>query len=246
MSFQVVFNEFEGPLDLMLHLIKENKLDLFDLEFDVLADQYLLYLNQAEKLNLEIDSEYMVELATLIEYKSKRLLPKKEDDLADEYEEDPKERLVRRLMEYQQFKEVSSVLEAYYKERQLQIGKPLSTEHEEWIKNNENMPVEGSPYDLVKAMSKVLRRLSLSKPIETTMKTKEISVDDRILQIKARWAELPETFSFEMLSSDCANVEMVIVTFLASLDLIRRQELVFTIDENEVIWFKRGNKHGNE
>lgn len=240
MSFQVVFNEFEGPLDLMLHLIKENKLDLFDLEFDVLADQYLLYLSQAESLNLEIDSEYMVELATLIEYKSKRLLPKKEEDLIDEYEEDPKERLVRRLMEYQQFKEVSSVLDTYYKERQLHLGKPLSTDQEEWVKNNDKMPIDGNPYDLVKAMSKVLRRLSLSKPIETTMKTKEISVDDRILQIKARWTELPETFSFEMLSSDCTNVEMVIVTFLASLDLIRRQELVFTIDENEVIWFKRG------
>ncbi len=246
MSFQVVFNEFEGPLDLMLHLIKENKLDLFDLEFDVLVDQYLLYLEQAEALNLEIDSEYLVELATMIEYKSKRLLPKKEEDLVDEYEEDPKDRLVRRLMEYQQFKDVSSVLENYYKERQLQIGKPLSLENEEWIKNNENMPIEGNPYDLVKAMSKVLRRLSLSKPIETKMKTKEISVDDRILQIKARWMELPETFSFEMLSSDCENVEMVIVTFLASLDLIRRQELVFTVDENDVIWFKRGVKRGNE
>lgn len=246
MSFQVVFNEFEGPLDLMLHLIKENKLDLFDLEFDVLVDQYLLYLEQAEALNLEIDSEYLVELATMIEYKSKRLLPKKEEDLVDEYEEDPKDRLVRRLMEYQQFKDVSSVLENYYKERQLQIGKPLSLENEEWIKNNENMPIEGNPYDLVKAMSKVLRRLSLSKPIETKMKTKEISVDDRILQIKARWTELPETFSFEMLSSDCENVEMVIVTFLASLDLIRRQELVFTVDENDVIWFKRGVKRGNE
>ena len=246
MSFQVVFNEFEGPLDLKLHLIKENKLDLFDLEFDVLVDQYLLYLEQAEALNLEIDSEYLVELATMIEYKSKRLLPKKEEDLVDEYEEDPKDRLVRRLMEYQQFKDVSSVLENYYKERQLQIGKPLSLENEEWIKNNENMPIEGNPYDLVKAMSKVLRRLSLSKPIETKMKTKEISVDDRILQIKARWMELPETFSFEMLSSDCENVEMVIVTFLASLDLIRRQELVFTVDENDVIWFKRGVKRGNE
>ena len=246
MSFQVVFNEFEGPLDLMLHLIKENKLDLFDLEFDVLVDQYLLYLEQAEALNLEIDSEYLVELATMFEYKSKRLLPKKEEDLVDEYEEDPKDRLVRRLMEYQQFKDVSSVLENYYKERQLQIGKPLSLENEEWIKNNENMPIEGNPYDLVKAMSKVLRRLSLSKPIETKMKTKEISVDDRILQIKARWMELPETFSFEMLSSDCENVEMVIVTFLASLDLIRRQELVFTVDENDVIWFKRGVKRGNE
>ena len=89
MSFQVNTQQFEGPLDLMLHLIKEHELDLFDLDISVLADQYLSYLNQMEHLHLEVESEYLVELATLIEYKSRKLLPKDDSKLEAEYEEDP-------------------------------------------------------------------------------------------------------------------------------------------------------------
>ncbi|MBP3399246.1 MAG: segregation/condensation protein A, partial [Erysipelotrichaceae bacterium] len=90
MAFQVNTVQFEGPLDLMLHLIKEHELDLFDLDISVLADQYLNYLNQMDFLHLEAESEYLVELATLIEYKSRKLLPKDDSQLQDEYEEDPK------------------------------------------------------------------------------------------------------------------------------------------------------------
>ena len=99
MDFKVTIDQFEGPLDLMLHLIKENKLDLFDLDIDVLTGQYLIYLDSMDQLHLEIASEYLVELATLIEYKSKRLLPKDESVLDEDLEEDPKDRLVRRLLE---------------------------------------------------------------------------------------------------------------------------------------------------
>ena len=94
MDFKVTIDQFEGPLDLMLHLIKENKLDLFDLDIDVLTGQYLIYLDSMDQLHLEIASEYLVELATLIEYKSKRLLPKDESVLDEDLEEDPKDRLV--------------------------------------------------------------------------------------------------------------------------------------------------------
>ena len=84
MSFQVNTQQFEGPLDLMLHLIHEQQLDIFDLDMAVLTEQYIEYLHAMEELHLEVESEYLVELATLIEYKSKKLLPKK----ADEEEED--------------------------------------------------------------------------------------------------------------------------------------------------------------
>ena len=89
MSFTVETTKFDGPLDLMLHLIKEQQLDIFDLDMEVLTDQYINYLQTMEKLELEIESEYLVELATLIEYKSKKLLPKKNEELEDDYEEDP-------------------------------------------------------------------------------------------------------------------------------------------------------------
>ena len=104
MAFAVETVKFEGPLDLMLHLIREQQLDIFDLDMDILTDQYIEYIHKMERLEIDIESQYLVELATLIEYKSKKLLPKPSEEIESEYEEDPKERLIRRLIEYQKFK----------------------------------------------------------------------------------------------------------------------------------------------
>ena len=242
MGFTVETTKFDGPLDLMLHLIKEQQLDIFDLDMEVLTDQYIKYLHEMEKLELEIESEYLVELATLIEYKSKKLLPKKADELEDDYEEDPKERIVRRLLEYQKYKEISSELYEAFNERQEQFAKPLSIDN---VSNNlvDEQKLEGNPYDLLKAMTKVLRRLQLSKPIETKLTAKEISTEDRILEIKSRLSSLPSTFSFDNLVDDCHTVHEVIVTFLAILDMAKDHYLVFSVDDNEEIWFKRGNNN---
>lgn len=241
MGFTVETTKFDGPLDLMLHLIKEQQLDIFDLDMEVLTDQYIKYLHKMEKLELEIESEYLVELATLIEYKSKKLLPKKADELEDDYEEDPKERIVRRLLEYQKYKEVSNELYEAFNQRQLQYAKPLSIDNTNNLVDEQKL--EGNPYDLLKAMTKVLRRLQLSKPIETKLTAKEISTEDRILEIKSRLSSMPSTFSFHNLVDDCHTVHEVIVTFLAILDMAKEHYLVFSMDENEEIWFKRGNNN---
>jgi segregation and condensation protein A len=240
-EFKVTIEQFEGPLDLMLHLIKEKELDLFDLDVNVLTDQYVAYLNAMTDMHLEVASEYLVELAELIEYKSRKLLPRDNSELEDEYEEDPKDRLVRRLLEYQQFKEVSSTLSAMYSERQEMLGKPVSNEVDEWTKNEPaDSHYEGNPYDLLKAMRKLLLRMQLQKPIETRYTKREISMEDRELVVRAKLDRLPETFPFESLLDDCEDVQMFIATFLAVLDLARLHTLVFTVDENDVIWFSRG------
>ena len=240
MSFLANIELFEGPLDLMLHLIKEQELDIFDLDLDILTKQYLLYIEEMENLELEVESEYLVELATLVEYKSKKLLPKDESKIEDEYEEDPKERLVRRLLEYQKYKEVSKTLYDAYSDRSFQLSKPIS-DGEEFKVQESNSPYDGNPNDLLKAMSRVIRRLELSKPIETKYTSKELSVDDRILAIKARLKDLDDTFSFEKLVDDCKEVHEVIVTFLAVLDLAKNHILFFSTDDNDNIWFTRGD-----
>ena len=84
MEFKITIDQFEGPLDLMLHLIKENKLDLFDLDMLILADQYIHYIHQMEDMHLEVASEYLIELSSLIEYKSRKLLPREEVIVDDE------------------------------------------------------------------------------------------------------------------------------------------------------------------
>ena len=243
MSFTVETTKFDGPLDLMLHLIKEQQLDIFDLDMEVLTDQYINYLQTMETLELEIESEYLVELATLIEYKSKKLLPKKTEELEDDYQEDPKERIVRRLLEYQKYKEVSSELLEAFNQRQEQFAKPLSIDSINTNNLVDDQKLEGNPYDLLKAMTRVLRRMELSKPIETKLTAKEISTEDRILEIKSRLSALPKTFNFENLVSDCHNVHEVIVTFLAILDMAKDHYLVFSTDDNDEIWFRRGENN---
>ena len=243
MGFEVETLKFEGPLDLMLHLIHEQQLDIFDLDMEVLTDQYIAYLHQMDELHLEVESEYLVELATLIEYKSKKLLPKKPDEIDDDFE-DPKDKLVRRLLEYQKYKEVSRSLYDSFVERQDQLSKPVS--FDEIMKHNndpENQKYEGDPYDLLKAMNKVLRRLQLSRPLDIKFTQKELSPEDRILEIKARLKDLPETFSFDTLIEDCDDIHEYVITFIAILDMAKDHYLAFSVDEDDNIWFTRGSNN---
>ena len=99
---------FEGPLDLLLHLIKENKMDIFDIEINLITEQYLKYIHNMEKVNLEV-SEYLVLASELIEIKAKMLLPRKQQE-SEKEEEDPREELVNKLLEYQAYKEISKDL----------------------------------------------------------------------------------------------------------------------------------------
>ena len=240
MAFEITIEQFEGPLDLMLHLIKENKLELFDLDMNTLTDQYLAYLDTMEAMHLEVASEYLAELAGLIEYKSKKLLPKEKVEISEQYEEDQRDKLVQRLLEYQRFKEVSEQFQAQYEMRQKLMSKPLSEETSKWMKVIVEEEMKGNPYDLVKAMNKVLRRLALSQPYETKMTVKELSLDERVVQIKERLKYWTGKMSFEEVCSDCIDLHMVIVTFLSVLDLIKHKEITFTLDEDDTIWIIKG------
>ena len=240
MAFEIETEEFEGPLDLMLHLIREQQLDIFDLDMDVLTDQYIEYLNKMERLQIDVESEYLVELSILIEYKSKKLLPKPSEDIESEYEEDPKERLIKRLIEYQKYKEVSKELDELYNDRLCELSKPLSIDDNMRNTVSDSTAIDGTPYDLQKAMERVLRRLILSKPIETKFTRKELSTEDRVLQIKARLINLPETFSFETLVDDCHDIHEYIVSFLAILDMAKNHLLSFVVGDNDEILFSKG------
>lgn len=240
MAFEIAIDQFEGPLDLMLHLVKENKLDLFDLDMTLLCDQYLAYINTFESLQLEIASEYLSELAGLIEYKSKRLLPKEKVEIVEEYEEDQRDKLVKRLLEYQKFKEASENFSKTYEARQKMMEKPISKKTDTWIQQVTEEEYVGNPYDLIKAMNRVIRRFELNQPLETQMTIKEMSVDERLMQMKGRLSKLTKKISFEELCNDCVDLHMVIVSFLAILDLIKNEEITCTIDKEDQIWISKG------
>ncbi|MGN1344935.1 MAG: segregation and condensation protein A [Traorella sp.] len=240
MHFSVMIHEFEGPLDLMYHLIKENKLDLFDLDMDVLCDQYLAYINKMEEMHLDIASEFLSELAGLLEYKSKKLLPKEKVEIEEEYEEDQKDKLVRRLIEYQRYKEACESLKPLYAKRQLLYTKPISEEALNWMGQVKEEELSGNPYDLMKAMHRVLRRMALENPTNTKLTVKELSVDERMEQIRCRLTDFKGKLSFSELCNDCTSKHMVIVTFMAILDMIKFQEISYAIDDYDEIWIIKG------
>ena len=177
MEFKVTIDQFEGPLDLMLHLIKENKLDLFDLDMNVLASQYIDYIQKMEEIHLEIASEYLEELASLVEYKSRKLLPRNDVEVTQDYEEDQRDKLVNRLLEYQRYKEASEFLKEEFDKRQKLYTRPQASIVSSW----QSQPVldsleKQSPYDLLKAMNRVVSRMAILKPYQTKVKIKELSV----------------------------------------------------------------------
>lgn len=237
MSFEVVTEAFEGPLDLMLHLISQNKLDLFDLNVEQLTDQYLGYIRSHPELHLETISEYMEELASLLEYKSRKLLPGREEELDENYEEDQKEKLVKRLLEYQAYKQAAQTLEEAMEKRGLFISRPQAAVVQEWrkpVENTEGLHLSASR--LVRAMESVLRRQMLLNPWQTKVEVKEISVEDKMDELRAYFSGKTEPVSFEVVCDLQGTLHEVIVSFLAVLEMIHRDWIGFMLDDEENLW----------
>ena len=227
MQFRI--NEFEGPLDLLLHLIKENKMDIMNIEIEHITEQYISYLNEQEKMNLEIASEYLVMASELIEIKSKLLLPNQRTENEEEEEIDPREELVNRLLEYQAYKEITKVL----KEKE-ELRKEIYTKSPENVKNyvdeSARLSSDVTLDDLVEAFKKYLERKKESKPLKTKVTTNEISVSSRRLEIKSILKNKPKVSFFELFP--VLNKEYVVVTFLAILEMAKNKELKITQDKN--------------
>ena len=212
MEFFVTIEQFEGPLDLMLHLIKEKELDLFDLDINILTQQYVEYIHAMEQMKLDVASEYLLELATLIEYKSKKLLPNEAAELDDNYQQQQEIDLVNRLIEYKKFKEVSLKLDDLYQERNLKFDKPQSEIVNQWIDINENYE-STSAYELIKAMNRCLKRFQLSQPYEVNITQKRISIEDRKKQLKINIRKFNEVFALSNTMYDCRDLYEVVITF---------------------------------
>ena len=222
-------NEFEGPLDLLLHLIKENKMDIMNIEIEKITEQYISYLNEQEKMNLEIASEYLVMASELIELKSKLLLPNPKVEETEEEQVDPREELVNRLLEYQAYKDITKVL----KEKE-ELRKEIYTKSPENIKNyieeDTKLSSDITLDDLVEAFKKYLERKKESRPLKTKVTTNEISVSSRRLEIKSILKKKPKVSFFELFP--VLNKEYIVATFLAILEMAKNKELKITQDKN--------------
>lgn len=226
MDYKFKAEKFEGPLDLLLHLIKKENIDIFDINIAEITDQYLKYIEGMEKINLNVDSEYLVMASELIELKSRELLPHDEED---EEEEDPKEQLINRLIEYKRYKEVSLELRRYEAERKELFSKTPSFLNE-FRDSNVIISEDISLDDLLDAFMKFQKKKEFEKPLSTVVTKKEYSVHKRAHDIMKKIGKM-KIVNFEDLF-DIYDRGYVVVTFLAILDLAKNGQLLIKQDKN--------------
>ena len=217
-AINIKLQSFEGPLDLLVHLIKKHQINVYDIPISLVTKQYLEYLNLLQELNLDIASEFLVMAATLIHIKSKMLLPRPETAAGDPTEEeDPRDALVRRLLEHQTFKAAAELLHDKETLRSAQWGRPDSRLEE--ITGDDYEPeIEVDLFTLLSAFKQVLERARDRPPM--ALPPEQISIETRIEQLLGRLSET-DACGFEDLFDDVATRPDMIVTFLAILEMIR-------------------------
>lgn len=225
MDYIIALDAFEGPMDLLLHLLKKNDMKIEDICIEQIATQYMDYLHQLEKLNLNIAGEYLVMATELMEMKSRILLPKVEM----EEEENPREQLIEKLLYYKTYKEITEQF------KNLELGrKEIFTKPASDLKPYKTEEVvlfdEASIELLVEAFKNMLLKQQLDKPIDTKVTNKEYSVQVRNHEIKSILKKNHKV-AFEELFEEFTK-EYFVVTFLSILDLSKKQQLEIVQDNN--------------
>ncbi len=217
-AMPVRLEQFEGPLDLLLHLIKKNEVNVYDIPISLITSQYLATLELMQELNLDVAGEFVVMAATLIHIKSKMLLPRPETAAGVEGDEDdPRDALVRRLLEHQKFKVAAELLHEREQVRSAQWGRPDQRVAE--IAGDEYEPeLEVDLFSLLSAFQAVVERAK-HRP-KVLLPPEQIPVEVRIDQLLTRLSET-EACGFEDLFADVHERSGLIVTFLALLEMIR-------------------------
>lgn len=227
MQYKITIDNFDGPLDLLLHLIKENNIDIYDIKVEEIAKQYLDYIESMKNLNLSIASEYLVMASELIEMKSRMLLPKRDEEDNDEYEEDPREVLIERLLAYKKYKEITKEFKDLELTRKLVISKEQEN-LSKYLKEEENENLSVS--DLVDAFNNLLEKKRLEKPVQTKITKKELSVTEKVIKIRDILKKKRKV-NFEDLFENSSKEE-VIVSFLSILEMLKKDEIIVKQENN--------------
>ncbi len=219
-AIQIKVEAFEGPLDLLVHLIKKNQMNVYDIQISLITRQYLEYLDLMQELNLDVASEFLVMAATLIHIKSKMLLPRPETAAGDPAdEEDPRDALVRRLLEHQQFKAAAELLHDQETLRSAQWARPDSRIEE--IAGEDYEPeIEVDLFSLLTAFKQVLERARERPPV--VLPPELIPIETRIEQLLERLSETEACGFEDLFAADATRADMI-TTFLAILEMIRLQ-----------------------
>jgi len=224
MAYSVKLDNFEGPLDLLLHLVSKSQVKIEDISIAEITEQYLDYLEKMKKFDIEIASEFLVMASTLLYIKSQLLLPKPVK-LADEEEPDPRQDLIFRLAEYKKYKKISEFL----RQREEECSGIYYKLPEEIISdgNNEAVLIGVTSEQLFKALIKLLRKKQLIRDEEKVthnIKKESISINQRIRQLEFLFWEKKEWSFYELFNSHYTRTD-VIVTFLAILEMLKNNDI---------------------
>ena len=219
--YAIKLDVFEGPLDLLLHLIQQNEMDITDVSIAEITEQYLEYLNLMEMLDLDVASEFLVMAATLLHLKSQIILPSKNPD--ESYTFKDREELVQQLLEYKQFKEAAQTLDYYATNHEKVHGRSVDSYGD--VEDLREVQIKATLFDLLSAFKYVTEReFAIDDPYEE-IQEEQITVEEK-MEFLERRLNAGEQIRFDELFSEFASKLERIVTFLAILELIRLQRIV--------------------
>jgi len=222
MGYKIKLEVFEGPLDLLLYLVKKDHLNIYDIPISKVTEQYLQYINLMQMLDLNIAGEFLVMAATLMQIKSKMLLPAEEGQGIEAEDEDPREELVRRLLEYEKFKEIAEDLRQKETD-QREIFKRPKVEAEAQGAEKKDGYFEASIFDLINAFSRALK--DVPKEVFYEVVKDKFTMEEATHQILHLLLVNPEVRLSELFGRSKNKLE-IIVTFLAVLELIKMKEII--------------------
>lgn len=216
-------NDFDGPLEVLLHLIQESKMDIYNIQISKITEQYMQYIYDAQQLNLEIVGEYFVMAAKLMVIKSKLLLPTIADDDPDEIQADPREELVSQLLNYKRYKMVAS-----------DIKKREARRRESFTRSELTMPptkeelIQPSPFnsgDIMASYVDALKHFKYNKPMSTVIHEWEFTIEGQSQRVRELLSQSHDQISFDELVAHSTQTEEVVTDFLAILEMAKYNEV---------------------
>ena len=227
-EYKVKFEVFEGPMDLLLYLVKKEEVDIYEVNLTKLAREFIEYVDLMREFDIEIAGEFLVMASTLMYIKSKELLPVDQQVQAedDDEGEDPRWELIRKLVEYKKFKDAAGKLETLEAEQE-NIYPRLPAKQEFEMPEDRGPRTEVSLFDLIDAVNDVIKRVESRTASGTEVFDEQFTVAEKITAIHALIAD-EESFSFAELFAAAASRSEVVATFLAMLELIRLRKIEIT------------------
>lgn len=222
MTYKIKLEIFEGPLDLLLYLVKKDHLNIYDIPIAKVTEQYLQYLNLMQLLDLNIAGEFLVMTATLMQIKSKMLLPAEPTEGAEEEQEDPRQELVKRLLEYEKFKEIAEELKQK-ETNQREVFKRPKSEIDKELLDDKEVYFEASIFDLITAFSAALK--DIPKEVFYEVIKDEFTIEEKIHDILHLLLVMPFVQLSELFKKAKNKMEIIVI-FLAILELIRMKEII--------------------